>query len=544
MPHVEPSIVLIGKEGAGKSQLVTSLTGATAYSSNFRGSTIVCESYRADGKVFVDTPGILTKSDTATTIEALNRLAQSDVVLLVVQATQIDEDLADLLPLAQGRDGAVVVTFWDKLSPNHHAINTLNRVASSAKLDFIPIDARHLTRDAHAKILAAMDHPRPITCRRLPTRAGWRIQPRRTPLEDPHLGPVLAVALLLVPALAAVLCANALASVMDPLVQGMIGRVARAVWWMPEPPKDLLTGRYGLITMGPLMLVWAVPTVILYALLLGSYKASGLLDRATSAVHPLVRPFGLNGRDLVRVIMGFGCNVPAVISTRACSSCARETCIAAIAFGAACSYQLGATLAVFSKAGKPLLVIPFLLYLTATTLIYVRLSSPVHARSRQNQLMIIDRVFLSLPTWSSVWNESRSMLVHFFRRAMPIFLAITIIASLLDTLGITTQLGFLLSPAMGIFRLPSETALPVVLASIRKDGILLFTQDHLLSTLSSWQLLTGVYLAGVLLPCLVTCLTIAREVSAVFAFRLVLRQALAGSTFALLLAWVGALFRS
>jgi Fe2+ transport system protein B len=66
---------------------------------------------------------------------------------------------------------------------------------------------------------------------------------------------------------------------------------------------------------------------------LGAYKASGLVERITITLDPLLRPFGLSGRDLVRVIMGFGCNVPAVISTRACSSCSRGTCISAIAFG-------------------------------------------------------------------------------------------------------------------------------------------------------------------------------------------------------------------
>jgi ferrous iron transport protein B len=50
-----------------------------------------------------------------------------------------------------------------------------------------------------------------------------------------------------------------------------------------------------------------------------------------------------------------------------------------------------------------------------------------------------------------------------------------------------------------------------------------------------------VYLAGVLLPCLVTALTIGREMSWRFAGRLVARQALAAAVFAALLAWGGVL---
>ena len=39
-----PKIIVIGKEGVGKSQLISSLTGKSVESSNFKGSTISKES--------------------------------------------------------------------------------------------------------------------------------------------------------------------------------------------------------------------------------------------------------------------------------------------------------------------------------------------------------------------------------------------------------------------------------------------------------------------------------------------------------------------
>jgi len=83
--------------------------------------------------------------------------------------------------------------------------------------------------------------------------------------------------------------------------------------------------------------------------------------------------------------------------------------------------------------------------------------------------------------------------------------------------------------------------LPVILASIRKDGLLLFAEPNAASGLSPLQILTGVYLAGVLLPCLVTALTIAREQSLKFALGLMARQAIAAIVFTLVLAWGGRL---
>jgi ferrous iron transport protein B len=95
---------------------------------------------------------------------------------------------------------------------------------------------------------------------------------------------------------------------------------------------------------------------------------------------------------------------------------------------------------------------------------------------------------------------------------------------------------------MGLFNLPPEAALPVILASIRKDGLLLFAEPGTLSVLTPLQILTGVYLAGVLLPCLVTALTIAREQSVRVAVGLMARQAIAAIGFSLGLAWAGTLF--
>jgi Fe2+ transport system protein B len=349
----------------------------------------------------------------------------------------------------------------------------------------------------------------------------------------------VAVALLFAPAVLAVWLANSFAGWLDPRVTHALEPAGTALSRLPSPLADVLAGDYGLVTMGPLLFVWALPTVVLYSLLLAAYKASGLAERLSVSVHRLVRPLGLAGRDIVRILMGYGCNVPAVVGTRSCSGCSRDTTISAIAFGAACSYQLGATVAVFAAAGSPQLVVPFLVYLTATTLVYVRLISNPLARSRSNLLVTEGRAFLEWPRPAAVWREARFTLSSFLRKALPIFLAITVVASLVAWTGLLHLVARGLQPAMTLFGLPSESALAVVLASVRKDGLLLLAQPDLATSMSSLQLLTAVYLAGVLLPCLVTVITISRERSARLAARIVARQAAAAITFTLLLAWAG-----
>jgi len=533
------TVLLIGKENVGKSSLVRALSGRAPTIGNFAGTTVGIDRYPTPDTLFLDAPGILRKSDSETTRLALDARAGADTVLVVVQATHLDDDLADLLPLVHGRTGAVAVTFWDKITAADAAV--LDRLSEEVGVAFIPLDARRASVEAVGRLKADLRLPGEFRVESVTTKAGWRVEPRSGLFDRSVFGPLIAVLLLLTPAILAVYAANTFAGLVDPLVSEGLTPTADWLRTLRSPLSDLLAGRYGLVTMGPLLFVWAVPTVLLYAVILGAYKASGLIDRINVALQPLVRPFGLTGRDLVRVVMGFGCNVPAVISTRACSGCSRGTTVAAIAFGAACSYQFPATLAVFAAAGSPAMVVPFLLYLGITTLIFLRLTAPREGRSRLNLVVLEGRTFLVWPRWSVVWAEARGTIGSFFFQAMPIFVVITSVASLLDWLGVLDAAAAVLSPLMAAFGLPPDAALPVVLASIRKDGILLFAADGRAAALTSLQVLTAVYLAGVLLPCLVTALTIAREMSSRFAVRLLLRQAAAALVFSLLLAWVGRL---
>jgi Fe2+ transport system protein B len=498
--------------------------------------------FAGDQNEFIDTPGILLQSDALTTSMALEKLGQTEKVLLVLKATQLTEDLNELLPLLKGKRVAGVVTFWDKVPRSEENIRALEEISRQTGIPLTPVDGRRLSaqdREAIAQCLeAAAAVPKAIPTIRTP----WMVHPRYTPLESKYFGWICGLALLLVPAVLAVYFANNFANWLDPSMENLSQKLVDWMASVPSPAKDILIGRYGLMTMGPLLFVWAVPTVLLYALVVGCYKASGLLDRITVALHPAMRRLGMTGRDLVRVVMGFGCNVPAVINTRCCSSATRDTTISAIAFGSACSYQFGATLAVFAAVSRPFLVAPYLIYLVITTMIYSKIVAGKTTNSPFLILSMDKPTFLEWPRPKAIWAEARGTIVHFFRRAMPIFIVITIVASLLDWIGVINVISNWVRPVMRVFNLPPQASIAVVFSCIRKDAILLFVKDAGFAQLRNGQILTAVYLAGVLLPCLVTALTIGREKSMKFALTLMGRQALAAVLFSALLAWGTTLF--
>ena len=546
----DETIVVVGKESVGKSELVASLTGDRPTASNFRGTTVRAEKYSTGGYTFVDTPGIVLDADTEGTRAALDALGEEEKVMLVVPATDIDEDLNDLLPLVEGRVGSIVVTFWDKVEDDEGARAALDKLEETAGVPVTAVDARNVERvaadggtgavqDESGRLLNSVDEAS-VFPDSPGTQVGWGIEPPATVFEWDYVGPWVSVALLLLPTALAVWFANSVAGEVSPIVDGWIEPLITWSSGLPEPFSTVLSSDYGLLSMGPFLFVWAGPTMLIFAVVLGVYKNTGLVTRITVALHPYMRRIGLTGRDLVRVVMGFGCNVPAVVNTRSCSDCTRKTTISAISFGSACSYQFPATLAVFASVGMAWLVVPYVAVLGSTTFIYVAAVAPEEARN--TSLFIERKNFLTTPDPRAVAREAWSALREFFVKALPIFAGICVIAALLDRTGVIEHLGTVLGPAMSVFSLPAESAIVVVLASVRKDGIALLTsEDAAVAALSPLEVLVAVYLAGVLLPCLVTAFTVAREVSAGYAAKLMARQAFAAVVFSAAIAWGGKL---
>jgi len=539
-----PQIVVIGKESVGKSQLVAALTGRRAVSDNFPGSTIACEFYADAFFTYIDTPGILRLSDSHASRLALDALTRSDRVLLVVSAAHLDQDLDDLLSLVENKHGAIVVTFWDKVDSIPNADERLTLIRRAAQIPVIAVDARRLTeaeRQTIHQALAAASLRFPAGP--LSVRAGWRIEPKPGVFEIPVLGQAISLGLLILPAWFAAQNANALADRLFEPLKSLIRPLLERVNAWPGLPAAVFGGDYGVVAMLPFLLLYSVPTVLIFAVIIALLKASGLVDRMTTALHPLMLPFGLAGRDLVRVMMGFGCNVPAVINTRSCSICTRENCVTAIGIGAACSYQLPATVAVLAAAGNPQLITPFLVLLVVVTMALLSLSASRASRDPRNPLMIEGRAFLQWPPFSAVTRETLLVIRQFFVLALPVFFIICAAAAVLAWSGVLEALTRGLGPAMAVFNLPQEAAAAVVLGSIRKDGLAIALLDMEAKSLKVGlegpvQLLTAVLLAGVFLPCLVTVLAIARELGWRFALRLMLRQAAAAAAFCALVAWV------
>lgn len=348
-----------------------------------------------------------------------------------------------------------------------------------------------------------------------------------------------ALFLLVLPPYIAVRGAIAFADRASVPVQAWLDPVLAKLNALPSLPAALLAGDYGVVAMLPFLFLYALPTALFFGLLADAYRQAGLLDRLGRLLHPWMIKLGLEGRDLITINMGFGCNVPAVHAARSCHNCTKEACLSAIAFGAACSYQHPASLAILAAAGRADLAPIYLSLLVLSTAVFLRvfyggprsLAAALPAPSGGGHWAWPQPALLARNTWGQ--------LKDFVLDATTVFAGVCALAALAAWSGLLSLLDRAAAPLMGLLGLPAQVGEAVVMSAVRKNGmatVLVSPQGGLRVPMNApSQLLGTVLLAGMVLPCVVTTLALGKELGWKKTGSLLLRQV------GVVLALVGAL---
>ncbi|ANS74432.1 hypothetical protein AWM70_07430 [Paenibacillus yonginensis] len=537
-------VVLIGFESSGKSSLFRGLTGeATGEEANFKGSTVMSRQARfTEDMDLIDLPGMRLKDDSLTTRIAMQHLSESDRVLLVVRGTHASEELPRLLEAAQveSKPGVLVLTFEDKTTTQLYQL--AEQLKDWLGIPVITVDTRHLSEGKIRQIQAGLRLSRPIRQgAAAPDMVMEAVKPQETWFEHAVWGRWLSLCTLLLMFALPVVLAYLISGWLQPLLDSaIIDPVKQGLQAAPAFIQSLLIGDYGLISLGLYSFVWAFPVVLLLGFSLAVVEESGLKDRITDSLDGWLRKIGLTGRDLIPVISGFGCNVVAVFQSRTCSSCTRQACVSLIAFGSACSYQIGASLSIFSSAGRLWLFVPYLAVLFIAGAVHTRIwnrhghNLPLPAYEA--------KTFLQVPSGKAVSWRLRSVIKQFLTQAMPIFLLICLVAASLNYWGVLNKLSEWAAPALQIFRLPEEASNGILFSVLRKDGLLTLNQDGgaLVASLQTSQLFVLVFLASTLTACLVTLWTIRKEMGIRTAASIAGKQLLTSVCVSMLIAWLTA----
>ena len=243
------------------------------------------------------------------------------------------------------------------------------------------------------------------------------------------------------------------------------GVVQRFIPW--EVIQELFVGEYGVITLGIRYAVGIIlPIVATFFLFFSILEDSGYFPRLALLVDRIFKYFGLTGRAVIPMVLGFGCDTMATMVTRTLET-VRERIIATLLLALAipCSAQLGVIIALLSKAPGALLV-----WSVSLLLIFIVIGFlAAKVMPGETPMFYMEIPPMRLPQLSNVITKTYTRMQWYFMEILPLF----ILASVLLWLGkITHFFGVIvgwMAPVMASIGLPKETAVAFIFGFFRRD---------------------------------------------------------------------------
>ena len=231
--------------------------------------------------------------------------------------------------------------------------------------------------------------------------------------------------------------------------------------------QELFVGEYGIITLGIRYAVGIIlPIVATFFIFFSFLEDTGYFPRLALLVDRIFKHFGMSGRAVIPMVLGFGCDTMATMVTRTLET-TRERVIATILLSLAipCSAQLGVIMSLLSKFPGALAVWSGCLILLF--IVVGMLSARILPGEAPMFYMEIPP--MRLPQLSNVFTKTYTRMQWYFMEILPLF----IIASILLWLGKITHffeviVGWM-EPVMAAIGLPREGAVAFIFGFFRRD---------------------------------------------------------------------------
>ncbi len=267
-------------------------------------------------------------------------------------------------------------------------------------------------------------------------------------------------------------------------------------------------GEFGVITMTITYLFFLLlPLVISFYLTLSLLEDSGYLPRLAAMVDRLFSKFGLNGKAIIPIILGFGCVTMATITTRMLGTEREKTIVTAILqFVIPCSAQLAVITVLLSAAGPSAIILYGITILTILVLTSTLLNKLIPGQSSP---LILDLPLMSVPNIKNVWRKTYYRTIGFMKDATPLFFLGTALIGILHLTGLINIWVNALEPlTTKILQLPKESALAFIMGMIRRDfgAAGLFHMN-----LTVYQTVVALVTITLFVPCIASFLVMIKE---------------------------------
>ena len=563
-------VVLLGNPNVGKSALFNALTGLRATVSNYPGTTVEVYSGRiADGREVIDSPGLnslLPLSDDERVSCELVRSLRGEAGAVVVQVADAKNLRRALLLTGQLAQLEVKTVLVLNMHDEAQARGIRLDLAGLEAALGVPVRATVATRgegvSAVTQALGAARVPRnhwPVP-QELAAPAQALLSGEAAPGEEPpafqsryheallaHAGtlagryaseglstgqrvsrrlgrlavhpvwgwPILLAVLYALYEFVGVFGAGTLVDLLEKklfhayLNPWVVALFSYVPWSLP---RDLIAGEYGLFTMGlSYGLAIVLPIIVTFFTAFALLEDSGYLPRLAVMTDRVFRLMGLNGKAVLPMVLGLGCDTMATLTTRILPT-RKERLLAMLllALGVPCSAQLGVILAMLA-------VVPFaagLVWFAALAAVMITVGwLAARVLPGERGAFVVELPPMRLPALENVLSKTAARVEWYLKEALPLFLVGTFVLFLLDRLHLLEVIIRAGEPLVtGVLGLPKEASAAFLIGFLRRD----FAATRLFDmsrggSLDTVQLVVSMVTITLFIPCIANVFMIAKE---------------------------------
>lgn len=280
----------------------------------------------------------------------------------------------------------------------------------------------------------------------------------------------------------------------------------------PEWLFELLVGEFGLISMGiTYALALILPIVFTFFIAFSFLEDSGYLPRMGSLLNSTFKVMGLNGKAILPMVLGLGCDTMATMTARVMETKKERVLVTLLlALGVPCSAQLGVILAFGAY-------IPFGYLLTWAIILFATLTAVGYLASKvlpgKSTLFLLELPPLRMPQFGNIMRKTYMRSKWYLKEAVPIFLIGTFILFLLNKTGALFHLNSWLEViTVSGLGLPAESAGSFIMGFLRRDfGAAGFLKMYEMGMLNPRQVLVSLVVITLFIPCIANLLMIIKE---------------------------------
>jgi ferrous iron transport protein B len=537
-------IALVGQPNVGKSVVFGRLTGRYVTVSNYPGTTVAVTSGRAlvGAEVcdVVDTPGVNALDGTLSEDERITRDVisgvDSDLIVQVADARNLRRALMLTSQIAAfGKPMILALNMVDEALARGIVVDA-EALAAELKIpviETVAVEGRGLPelRDAlacaarpnvpahpHASDRAVWAHHLSERVRHISTVSIAYVQEAlaratRRPLTGL---PILLAVLYALYLFVGVFGAQTLVKLLEDDLFGK-GINPASVWLVdriiPVPfIRDFLVGQYGLITMGlTYSIAIVLPVVATFFLMFGFLEDSGYIPRLAIFCDRMFRVMGLNGKAVLPMVLGLGCDTMATMTTRILGT-PKERLIAILllALGIPCSAQLATIMGILG--GISFAAVATLFGVVIAQMFFVGwLAARVLKGDRSE--FILELPPIRWPRLGNLLTKTQLRVRWYLGEAVPLFLVGTMLLFALDRFGLLQYIVAAGRPIVtNLLGLPESTAQVFVMGFLRRDygAAGLFQLAHA-GKLTGVQSVVALTVMTLFVPCVANFLMMVRE---------------------------------